>query len=98
MSKSNNRDAFEVENVSGARSASTMPVPRPSTASATPHAEPPGRRAPVEIDATTGQAFGASTAARAEQVFGHAVGQLGDPGQRQYLRNLFGLDAGRDRA
>lgn len=76
-------DEPEVVNVSGQRA--RHPCHGRAPHRATPPAEPPGHRVPVEIDATTGQAFGAASAARARQVWADRIGQLGDPGQRKYL-------------
>ena len=86
-----NTDEPEVVNVSGQPSPNTTPVPRARTASATPPSESPGRRVQVEIDADSGQKMGAATRARAEQVFGAAVEQAGDQGQRTLLQNIFGI-------
>jgi hypothetical protein len=90
-------DEAQVVNVSGDPSPNTKPVPRPRTVSATPPGGPTSRRSPVEIDATTGQAFGEATAARARQVWAGAVDRHVCPGcdpvQHQFLGNLLGLDS-----
>lgn len=83
-----NTDKAEVVNVSGAPSPSTQSVPRSRTADPAPPSAPPGRRAPVEIDAQSGQAFGAATAARARETWGNA---LVNPGECQLLGNLLGI-------
>lgn len=91
-------DEAQVVNVSGDPSPNTQPVPRPRTVDEGNLGGPTSRRTPVEIDATTGQAFGAATQARARETWAAAVGQIGDPGQQHYLANLLGLDGpGRDR-
>ena len=90
-------DYDTVVNISGAPSANTMPVPRPRTVTTPPLGQHMSHRRPIEVDALSGEAFGAATAARAREVWADAVGQLGDPGQRVYLRNLLGVQPGRDR-
>lgn len=91
-------DEAQAVNVSGDPSPNTQAVRRPRTVSATTPGGPTSHRTPVEIDATTGQAYGEATQARARETWAAAVGQIGDPASREHLSNLLGLDAGLDRA
>jgi hypothetical protein len=86
----------ELVDVSGEPSPNTQAVRRPRTVSATPVGGPKSNRTAVEIDATTGQAYGEATAARARQVWAGAVDRNVCPGcdpvQHQFLGNLLGLE------
>ena len=83
-------DEADVVNVSG-HPGTTPPVPRPRTMDTTAPGYA-GHRAQIEIDAQSGEQFGAATAARAQRVWADAVEHLSGPHTRGYLRNVFGLD------
>jgi hypothetical protein len=91
-------DEDQVVDVSGEPSPNTQAVPRPRTVGEGNLGGPTSHRTPVEIDATTGQAYGEATQARARETWAAAIGQIGDPGSREHLSNLLGLDASGDRA
>jgi hypothetical protein len=89
-------DEPELVNVSGDPSPNTMAVPRPRTVREGNVGGPTSHRSAVEINADSGQQYGEATQARARQTWAAAVGQIGDPGSREHLSNLLGLDRDRE--
>lgn len=89
-------DEPELVDVSGEPSPNTQAVPRPRTVGEGNVGGPTSHRSAVEIDATTGQRYGEATQARARETWAAAVGQIGDPGAREHLSNLLGLDRDRE--
>jgi hypothetical protein len=90
-------DGPQVVDVSGAPSPNTELVSRHDSASVTPPDLPPGHRAPIEIDATSGERLGEETeqsvaTARHLSVRETAARAGTTPRQQEYFDHLFGLN------
>lgn len=86
-------DGPEVVDTSGAPSQNTTAVPRQNDVAGVPSGPPPGHRTQVEVNAQSSQRYGEATANRTLRVWGDV---LSGPDEREYLRNVLGVDAADD--